>query len=353
MRSENDISRDGFTATDLDERSDLVLIAAHLAVRSYCATTHALRGRMHVTESSKDEEDQKTKDFGLGYEYRRLAYQSIVHFQHFAELVVKQALREDHELLVVLTGKNHEHLHRLLHRDPVDSNDAQAINTIEFSEALDRCCALLKSGRLRAAGYDYILTFQSFLRTINALRNRLWHRGTYVLRYRALDELIGGYGLRFLRHTVEHPRFTGKEHAWKHQALVCGLEPLQLIEMELNSTTFSFVKVAFLKELARAAYENPLIDIDGWFESENKVVAERAKTSAGFPDGEVHKVTICPVCGVESHVIYRSWVEDENDRPIDFTYKGHCLCCGLELYAEYGNASQHGLVGVEDYWEEL
>lgn len=354
MRTPDAISKDGFTTTELDEKLDLVLVAAHLALRSYCATPHALSGRMHLTKPGSNNEDQMILDYNLGYEYRRSAYQTIVHFQHFAELVVKQALREDHELLVVLTGKHHEHLHRLLHGDPVDPNAAQAINTIEFSEALSRCCTLLTSHRLRATGYDYILGFRSFLETINSLRNRLWHRGTYVLRYRALDELIGGYGLPFLRETMAHTRFAGRERVWKHGRLACGLDPLQLIEAEMTSTPCSFEKIAFLKEVARAAYENPLIeDSQGWFDDENKATTARAQSAASAVTTDVHEVTECPVCGIASHAVYSSWNEDANDCPVDFTYKSRCFCCGLELYSEYGNPSDHGFAQLRDYWKRI
>ncbi|MDD1416823.1 hypothetical protein MEN41_20020 [Dolichospermum sp. ST_con] len=39
----------------------------------------------------------------------------------------------------------------------------------------------------------FLTDCKEMLETLNALRNKVWHRGLYILNYEALDELVGKY----------------------------------------------------------------------------------------------------------------------------------------------------------------
>src|SRR5690349_14522327 len=87
---------DGFRPADLEAdriHPDLMFASARLALRAFAETSRAIHGSLHVTEPANSEEDQKTRDFNLSSRYRDAAFETIIHFQHFAELVIKDALR--------------------------------------------------------------------------------------------------------------------------------------------------------------------------------------------------------------------------------------------------------------------
>lgn len=353
-RDLNSLVKDGFRAGDLGPDHldpDLMFASARLALHAFASTAAAIHGSLRLAEPGDSDEDQKTKDANLGSRYRDAAFETIVHLQHFAELVIKDALRKDHELLVTITEKDHELLHRLLHGEAVPSIEA---NAVEASLALERLCALRKAGRLDAS-YDFIVNSRLFLEALNRLRNRLWHRGTFTLRFAALDELVGRYGLPFVRSVCAHPAYQDRAGTLAPQPLKCRVKPFEEIAAEFCKDQWSVRKVAFLKELARAAYENPLID-SAWFEDDNERLRKRAQMLANrFPENAVDKIIDCPVCGVNACVVYLSNVDvyDDNGNEgfLDFTYLAKCETCTLELRTEYGNPSDHGWNTIPDiFW---
>ena len=358
-RALDEVTKDGFRASDLGAdriQPDLAFSSARLALRAYCATSSAIHGSMHLVEPGSSADDQQTKDFNLGTRYKDAAFETIIHFQHFAELVIKDALRADHELLVCLAGEEHVLLHKLLHGEALPTADEAKLHAIEASSALRRVCALRAAGRLDPT-YDFIVAHRTFLEALNGLRNRLWHRGTFTLRFAALDELVGKHALPFLRAVAAHPAYLARAGLVRHQALACGLDPFEEIFLELQRDPWSVSKVAFLKELARAAYENPLVEAT-FFEDDNERLRKRAEAVATqFPDHCAEEVRTCPVCGMSAFVVYSSsdFVEDDqgNEGSIDWTWLAKCEGCTLELRETYGNPSEHGFASIPDLWRQL
>jgi len=359
VRSMKDVVDDGFRPADLESdriHPDLMFASARLALRAFAETSRAIHGSLHVTEPADSEEDQKTRDFNLSSRYRDAAFETIIHLQHFAELVIKDALRRDHELLVVITGDEHELLHRLLHGETLQGTEERKLQAVEASLALRRLCALRKVGRLDPT-YDFVVTSRQFLEVLNGLRNRLWHRGTYTLRFAALDELVGRYALPFVHQVCAHAAYQKRAAVLEPQPLACGIKPFDEIAAELSKTQWSVRKVAFLKELARAAYENPFFD-SPWFKDDNDRLRKRAELVVNeFPEHAVAEVIDCPVCGVEACAVYvtSDLFEDEhgNECSRDWTWLAKCEACTLELRAEYGNPSEHGWTTIPDLWREV
>lgn len=351
MRPLNQIVGDFYRTTDRDLRYDAVIASARIALRAYVSTTFAIHGRLHLVEPANTQDEQLDRDSNQPAAYREAAMEALVHFQHFAELVVKDALRGEHELLVTLTTNEHDLLYRLLHGEQVDPLEAERTNTIDASVALERLCALRTANRL--PDWEFVRERRQFLSDLNKLRNRIWHRGRLVLRYRGLDELFGGYALPFLRLAMGHPSHQRHAELWKHPALHCGLDPFALIEQELTAVpAWSVTKVAFLKELARASYESPLTP-HAWFEGENEARRERAVLTAQTPvEHGACDVRVCPVCGTNALVVYGMDGDVDGEPGPWYTYLARCELCTLELRSDYGNPSDHGFGSIPDLWEQ-
>lgn len=355
MRHLNAISEDYFR----DDEHELALTSLALALRAYTSTPQAIYGRLDDVEPGANDAEQRRRDSLKGAPYRQAAFETIIHLQHFAELILKQVLRDEHELLVVNADKDPSLLHRLLRGDPVPAAEEGRLKTIEGSDALIRVCALLDDGRLDAVRYGFLRDARPFLEKLNGLRNRLWHRGAIVLRYKALDELVAGHALPLISHVVALARYTGQETLWRYRPLACGVDPFDLIRVEMTQPNWSVKKIAFLKELARAGYRNPLGD-DGWDVHENENRRGRAEMLAERPVelASVDEVRDCPVCGVRSLAIFKETepVEDEHGDVVRieaWTYAALCECCSLNLSASYGNPSEHGLNMIPDLWADL
>jgi hypothetical protein len=182
------------------------------------------------------------------------------------------------------------------------------------------------------------------------------------LRYGVLDELIGGYALPFLDDIAKHPDYASRARRWMHKPLKCGLEPLPLIAETMATHKHPRAKVAYLKELTRAAYENPfeVEPVIPFLRHGDELRRERAEAMANLPSAmemrQVYRVTTCPVCGANALSVYIISVDQEFDGQAydrDVADVATCDGCSLELRHEFGNASEHKLTGIENYFGPL
>jgi hypothetical protein len=273
--------------------------------------------------------------------YSEAAFEAIVHLQHFAELKVKEALRASHPALLVLDRSHHNELFDIL-QGKADL-DATRLQTIEAGVALQRVLELIRSGRISDEHWGFIAKHREFLQKLNELRNRLWHRGTMVLGYNALDAFFGCHALPFIRSATEHD-------SWGCGEIAVGVDPLKLIEGEMRQDNPSIARVAMLKELARAAYRHPLNA--AIFNINRRSYVEAVVRAFGGPESaRTLDVRRCPVCGLEALVRYTTISSDPiidlMRHEVDMV---SCEGCGLELFESYGEPDDLGL-GVGRLWE--
>jgi len=276
--------------------------------------------------------------------------------------VCKEFLRKDHPLLAVDASSRPVILHKLLKGEQVDPEDHEGLKSIEFADAFDRLCRLINNGRIGGGRLDFIVQAKDVLQNVNVLRNRLWHRGVFILRYPALDELIGNFVLPFVETIISLQEYTGLERFWKYRNLHCGIDPFEEIIRHFRRSEYDIGKVAFLKELGRAAYENPIIN-DPNLEFFNRQYRQRAERAASAELGEpnISDVCRCPVCGVDSLIVYDD-VETEGEDPLTgtyirafrYTWQVKCVCCTFEINHHLKNPREYGFQ-IDDYWrgEEL
>jgi len=359
--------KDGFS---FDSRrnatTDLALISLKIALKSYFATYQTFKHRLHIFEPGNNT-DQETIDFNHSVAYCEACAETIVHFQHFAELVCKKLLRDDHPLLSDVALNKPEVLHKLLHSNSLSAEEQNAVRSIEFSEVLNRIIPLINKGLLtNYSDLGFIKYHKDALVQLNALRNRVWHRGVYILRYPALDAFVGKYMLPFVVETLKLPSFNAHTQMWKFKELHSGIDPIEEIIKEASNDNPDMGKIALLKELGRAAYENPLTQgrhadnkiekLLSYFDNREKRRAERIADLEASQ--EYSKITTCPVCGVNSLIIYDETDFEQDDDDEDtvkswrYTYMVKCECCTFNLEsAGIRNASEYGLSNIEDYWE--
>ena len=187
---------------------------------------------------------------------------------------------------------------------------------------------------------------RSFLDALNHLRNRIAHRGVFVLRYPALDHLFGEYALPFLLKVISLDEYKDIRF-WKYTALHEDLDPIDSIVNSFQTEPYNKYKVAVLKELARAGYENPLLfsakrgrkDVLG-FDKETATQAEALAKHVAQNEYGYNNLKTCPVCGLETVVAFLDHVEVEDEEEghavahYDYVYKIKCFCCSLELNHE-------------------
>lgn len=361
MTDINKIATNGFS---LPERGgalkELALLSLKIALKSFFSTYQTMTSKLHIFDT-KDIEDQEI-DFNHSSSYCEACAEAVVHFQHFAELVCKNFLRAEHDLLAVDASADPVILYKLLKGNSVNSADLEGLKSIEFGLTLQRLCKLIKTRRVGNGQFDFVLQARSWLKELNILRNRLWHRGIFILRYPALDKLVGEYVLPFVENVVTLPEYSGLQGLWKYENLKCGIDPIEFIKKEFRNGKYDLGKIAYLKELGRAAYENPLLGKPMLepLDREHQHRAERIATTENDFSSEAG-VRNCPVCGVKSLIVYED-LETNGQAPLErthgkawrYAWQVKCMCCTFEINHHLKNASAYGFP-IEDYWhaEEL
>jgi hypothetical protein len=357
------ITRDGFRIPDRGGRLlDSGLLSLKIALKSYFATYQSMKYSLHAFESNSNLE-QDEADFQHNYRYFEACTETIIHFQHFTELFVKEALRKVHPLLVIEASSKPLILYKLLKRRPISSSELENVKTIEFSEAFERFISLLDTGNIKDRKLQFVKSYKEPLDELNVLRNRMWHRGTFILRYPTLDEYIGKYILPFVKDIFAIPKYSRLIDLWRYNDLHCAIDPITEIINALQNNTYNIGKIALLKELGRAAYANP-IHGSGFSKYFDDRIKARAKRIAEEEEkgADVEKISICPVCGVESLVVYSETYTNADDlregevleepyKVWRYTWQVKCMCCTFEIYDnDIDNPGTYGLP-IEDYWQ--
>ena len=191
------------------------------------------------------------------------------------------------------------------------------------------------------------------LDTLRIIRNRLIHRGTLVLDYRGLDRVIGEDLLPITIELLNLPIYKHNEFRWQPKDLYCEIKPLQEIIIECKTSEPNIKKIAIYKQLALAAYANPIEAPISALAFKGPTIKEeaeeRAKKEQDKPtDLPVADIKICPVCGAESLVRF---MDCKSEHDPWFIHSIYCFCCHFDLDSDnLKDVSINGL-NTKEYWQ--
>ncbi|RRR68786.1 MAG: hypothetical protein EI684_17055 [Candidatus Viridilinea halotolerans] len=203
----NSLMEKGFTFDGTENyTTELAFLSLDIGLQSFFATYQSMASSISSLADENDL-DQEHRNQVYNRKYRQLYTETVIHLQHFAELVCKNFLRDIHPLLSVkIPSKDDKNtiFDKLSKNEKVDEDsilpDWRSSDTIEFSETLNRLNKLNRD-KILPPELDFIAQHQYCLTKLNWLRNRIWHQGTYVLQYQAFDKFIAGgvlpYTIRF------------------------------------------------------------------------------------------------------------------------------------------------------------
>jgi hypothetical protein len=346
----NKISKDGFYLNKENPNfNNLAFISLRSALMAYFESYSALHFSLESIIKDSKEVDAKSNYSVI---YSEKCCQSISNFHHFVELILKDILTASHPLLAIDASKKHNTFYDLVFDKNVNVSDIENTKLLEFSVVLERVVELVKTDRIDKSKYEFIVDSNDWLKKLNNLRNRIAHRGVFILKYKALDYLFGKYALPFLSQIISLPEFSSNQY-WKYKDLSIELDPINEICNEFKSKKHSYnpYKIALLKQLGSSAYRNPLYakystnaedtTYNTFLNSLDKEAKNRSYAISEFIEHteNVHKVDNCPVCGIKALVLFNDHVdvEDEEGKTIkyyEYIYRVQCFCCSFELKDE-------------------
>ncbi|OBR96832.1 hypothetical protein CLRAG_03410 [Clostridium ragsdalei P11] len=339
----------------------LGIISLKRAMVSFFSTYEGIHRNVIIRDSDDNNNSQYP---AMYFEYY---IDCIVFFQHFFELTIKDLLAHDSELLIT-TYKNKdsiEPLYDLIHK--IDTN-TDGVNSVEFSDALDRIKKLVT--KIYPDGsFDFIKQKYNALKKLNKYRNMAVHRGRFILKFEELDNFIGKEIFPIIQDIFNHPYYKGLDKKWRYPLLHCGIDPFEEIIKECKKPETNHKKIALLKELGRAAYNQTSKNKKLWIYSKGQknLIKQKILASAQFeipiPKEYLHDyMDICPVCGEKSIISFKD-SNDEYDideetgeqiisEHIEWVGAIKCVWCSYELDCSYiGDISQFGLTGLHNYFK--
>lgn len=340
--------QNGFYLSDHNSRyRDFAFLSLELGLRAFCGTYEPIKTKFSNIIDASSSNFNETQ-YGLTYIER--ATETILHFQHFAELVCKELLRGIHPLLA------HESSATAIVkavRGQLTDSDIPTLNlkTHQFSTNLQYIAELKKANLLSS---DMVRTVDSHLQSLiklNELRNRLWHRGTFALHYTALDQFVGFYLLPFVR-AVMRSKSLRKPDWLLELDTASRIKPLRAIAYSFAKNNYEPKRIAILKELARAAYDNPIRG-GTWSGIDDDRIKRAAVEAAAARQVNVESIVNCPVCGVESLVLTEDTLDcddPEDGSAGTYVFEVECDCCGFCLWSDVGAPSDVGL-NLPNYWK--
>lgn len=343
LRSLDDLVQDTYGLHEASRNlTGFAFLSLRVAVEAFCSTYRAMRGRLHVLKAV---DEVGPRDDLHGTRYHEAFAECVIHFQHFAELVIKDFLRVEHPLLADDTSSHHVLFHKLLKGEPPTPDEDRKLKSVDFSEASKRLYQLIEAERIDKRVH-FFAEHRKMLDQLTTLRNRLLYRGTVVMRYQTADEFFGGYVLPFVLRVVALDEYKKLDSFWRPKPLDCKVDVLAEIAA-CCTDDYDLKKVAYLKELGRAAFANP-IDPDPFYElldPQFRLHAERLVADYKEHGGEVHR---CPVCGIEAALVSYDSEEDidESGAPFiksTFPYSVRCLNCTFEVELELYDERMFGL----------
>ena len=271
--------------------------------------------------------------------YKSLYFTTITQFQNFFELILKDSVRRIDRLFAVK-------------------------QSIGFRDALKRLKNIQEANPEEDVikKIDFLLSKEEVLKKLNGLRNRIWHRGLYYLFYPKLDCFICGKILPLVKQVTDLDWYSENKE-WIYKNLKCGVDPIASLINEIDNPPVNYEKIALLKEMGRAAYHNPIIQID-----DNCSILERgAKVNCNyekmkFVNAKVEgacnelllKVYDCPVCGQNTFLKYEldDTSFDENDcYPHYIPEKLKCETCSFEIRSNIEGLSLCG-INCKNFWKD-
>lgn len=297
--------------------------------------------------------------------YKSLYFTTITQFQNFFELILKDALRKIDELFAV---KWNEKFTASLYRKIKSKELCSDVfcQSIEFSEALKRLKIIQKENPkddvIKKIEFLLVKENDETLDFLNDLRNRIWHRGLYYLFYPKLDCFICGKILPLVKQVTDLDWYSENKE-WIYKNLKCGVDPIASLINEIDNPPVNYEKIALLKEMGRAAYHNPIIQID-----DNCSILERgAKVNCNYEKMKyvnvkvaavrnelLSGVYICPVCGQKTFLKY-----ELNDPSYDgnecyshyIPEKLKCETCSFEIRSNIEDLSLCN-INCKNFWKD-
>ncbi|MDK9856023.1 MULTISPECIES: hypothetical protein [Staphylococcus] len=358
-----------------NDNNDVVLNSLNIGLKSYFSSYKSIRENF----------DKRTYSYSHKQDYYENFSETILHFHHFFELILKDLLRKEEELLPLDITCDSYKITELIKKIPLSNDERMEFiqeitsskkkkknfNTLTFYKLLNRTCKVIELKP--EVKFKFLAKHRSEFDYLNYLRNKIWHQGKVMLKYEAFDFLIGQYILPLVKECLEVSEYKEKYRShkiWRFNKNSLEINPFEDIIEEFKNESPAIDKIAVLKELGRASYYSHYGKgfgsiIDSRNQSANQLAQAELENSLS-----TNEILKCPCCAANSLVTYTHTeitdieeveYEDENGNHrieefkdyYEYIYKVKCANCGFQLNDKGIKNLKEYEFDVEDYWKNI
>ncbi|MDW3895606.1 hypothetical protein QI333_09505 [Staphylococcus saprophyticus] len=342
-----------------NDNNDVILNSLNIGLKSYFSSYKSIRENF----------DKRTYSYSHKQDYYENFSETILHFHHFFELILKDLLRNENELLPLVISDNSDLVIKLIQNIPLSDNELKNLKSLSFSQSLNRACEVIKLKP--EVKFKFLAKHRSEFDYLNYLRNKIWHQGKVMLKYEAFDFLIGQYILPLVKECLEVSEYKEKYRShkiWRFNKNSLEINPFEDIIEEFKNESPAIDKIAVLKELGRASYYSHYGKgfgsiMDSRNQSANQLAQAELNNSFTF----TNEILKCPCCAAISLVTYTKEVitdiheyeyEDEQgnvqfyeqEDSFQCIYTVKCANCSFQLNDKGIKNLKEYEFDVEDYW---
>ena len=247
------------------------------------------------------------------FDYIKNFFETIVHVEHFLEILVKDLLRQINPLLIIKISNSSILLYKLIEGTVVNEEEYEKDNLISFYESIEKIKSFIKQkveiDESVKECFEVINKWNKSISKLMAYRNGLWHKANFVLTHRSFDLFMGQEILPLINELFA-TKYLQNKTLWRYQELSCGIDPIDEIiaEIKVNSEKYDFSKICSLKEIGRASYKIPFFsfsfgDRELFEEINSNIKKEKEEETRNiFFNYKNSRIIDCPVCGIKSLV---------------------------------------------------
>ncbi|WCF07730.1 hypothetical protein NDS46_26085 [Paenibacillus thiaminolyticus] len=322
------------------------LTSLTLALKGFFNTYNTLHSFNYNLNNFTEAKEKQLCEYS---EYHENYLQTIIHFHHFIELLMKDALRFHSENLAnklqnVKETELLQYLREGKNIDPIKFTEW----TVEYKASVNRIFALPRS-----SFKDIIIKHKIAIEEINILRNKLLHRGALFLPYRKLDEFIVRMILPLVQDLLYkcEELWDGEElvEYWRYDNDYTDIDPIEEMISISEEKILDHKAIAFYKAVGFALYQKPVGNL-------LKRIYEEDLMRQIYDIQNRSKKT-CFVCSYDTLFLYP---DIDYSSPHELIKGEHCfktgkaICtkCGFRLYNDVSEPVDYGINEEEGrIWE--
>lgn len=348
------IVKDGYfyQVSSTDKANNIAKLCLLSCLEAFCRTADDLEP--FYGNPDCDNTDQNVVDALYPRTYAKDSCDAILKFQMFIELFLKDILMEIDPMLVYDANRMPTVLYKLIRKESVCDADLEKTKLIECSDAIDRFQELFRNGHV-STQYQFVYDNVDLLRKLNTLRNRIVHRGAFILRPTAFNELFGAYIIPFLDKLESLDPYKDVLN-WNIFLNNPDIDIYRDLQAEYKLCSPNETKVHLLKKMGAAAYRNEIKNrnlpfLRQYYEERRRIAEKKASVVAQESWCDVDN---CPVCGCNTFIIETDTYdeEDEDGNVINYNsyvYETKCTNCGFHINSHWiGKIKESGLP-LKDY----